>query len=226
MQLAAERVADERWTMIPVRVLLFDPARQCVDTQPVVSIKGPDGLVRPMPPIPCAPVAFPAWGTYSVRAPVLPGDLGYLLVSSVSMAQWLITGVDGAIPEAPRRQSLSDVIYVGGLHSFTAPPTPTTGLVVGSSVAYVQVTDPTVVLVEAPSIQLGLTATDPLTKWPPLATMLSQIQADIAALATTLALAAPAVGVQAGPGVPPLPAVTPTFTSVDPTTPTVKVTGE
>ena len=38
MQLAAENVSNARWTMLPVRVILYDPIKQCVDVQPVVAV--------------------------------------------------------------------------------------------------------------------------------------------------------------------------------------------
>ena len=231
MRLAAERVADTRWAMLPVRVLVFDPARQCVDVQPVVSVKGSDGEVRPMPPIFCSPVAFPAWGAYRVQAPVVPGDLGYLMVSSVPLAQWLLTGADGATPESPRRASLSDAVYVGGLHNYAPPPAPVASLTIGSAAAYVSITDPTVILVEAPSIQLGATAVDPLTRWPSLSTTLQDIINDIHRLANAINPVIPAVlttslATVPVPNPPPYPLVPPNNNLPLVSSATTKVTGE
>lgn len=104
---------------LPVRVLSYDPTKQQVKVQPVVQRVDDDGQVRPYPPIPACPVAFPAGGGFALSWDLVAGDEGLLIFQSAAIGQWVATGQESARPESGRRGSLSDGVFVPGIRPQT-----------------------------------------------------------------------------------------------------------
>ncbi len=121
------------FTALPGRITSYDPARMCANAQPVVKAGGGDSPVRDLPPLVCMPVLFPSGGGMSMTWDLAPGDGCFILFSSVSSSQWLTSGEEGANPESPRRQSLTDGFIIPGLRPFTNPlaSAATPGLTIG-----------------------------------------------------------------------------------------------
>ena len=109
------------WTAIPAKVKSYDPATGYADVDPVVRQLDAAGQVVDLPPIVCIPVLFPAGGGYSITWKLEAGDPCLVIFSSLAIAQWIQGGEEGANPEAPRRNSLSDGIIIPGIRPFSSP---------------------------------------------------------------------------------------------------------
>lgn len=120
---------------LPARVTAYDPARQCVDAQPLVyQAYADEGAVRRperLPIVTDIPVVFPGSGPFRITFPVVAGDIVLLVFASSSIARWKVTGREGD-PGDDRHHRLSDAIAIPGLASLASQPTeaPTDALVV------------------------------------------------------------------------------------------------
>lgn len=149
---------------LPCRVIAYDAAKQQVKVQPVIQRVDADGKVRPYPPIPACPVAFPAGGGYCLTWDLAPGDLGMLIFPSAAIAQWVSTGQEGVRPESIRRGSLSDGVFYPGIQPQTAPLATLAegGLAMGKAdaTAQIHISADGVVKVKGGEVQLGPSPTD------------------------------------------------------------------
>jgi len=109
------------WTAIPAKIKSYDPATGCADVDPVIRQLDAAGVVVDLPSVVCMPVLFPAGGGYSISWKLEAGDPCLVVFSSLSMAQWIQGGEEGANPEAPRRNSLSDGVIIPGVRPFSNP---------------------------------------------------------------------------------------------------------
>lgn len=147
------------FSALPARITSYDKDRTCADAQPVVKAGGGDSPVRDLPPLVCMPVLFPSGGGMSITWDLAPGDGCLVVFGSVSASQWLTSGEEGANPESPRRQSLSDGFIIPGLRAFTNPlaSAATAGLTIGldDGSAQILITPSGDITIKAGSVGIG-----------------------------------------------------------------------
>ena len=142
-------------TMIPARVLLYNPALQVADVtlQHNVVLNTDEGEAELIPTIvPQCPVAWPSGtaGTANIQLPLLPNDPGYLLMSDRSLERWITQGIP-VDPASGQTHSIIDgVFHPGGLRSLVDVMLPPI--------------NPLALLIEAPFINLGNGAVSPVVK--------------------------------------------------------------
>lgn len=120
---------------MPARVIAYDPVLQRaeVSTELLTVVGGNTPstaaieTVLPPVPLPMVPVVFPYGAAGGLTFPIGPGDTGLLVFADRSLDRWKTTGVAGD-PGAARAHSLSDGVFLPGLHPNTAPITPSTAL--------------------------------------------------------------------------------------------------
>ena len=189
----AESRNQERssFSALPGRITSYDPARMCANAQPVVKAGGGDSPVRDLPPLVCMPVVFPSGGGFSMTWDLQPGDGCLILFSSVSASQWLTSGEEGANPESPRRQSLSDGIIIPGLRPFTNPlaSAATPGLTIGldDGSAQILITPTGDITIKAGSVGLGDNPVDFVALAALVASNLTAIAASLASIPAPVA---------------------------------------
>jgi hypothetical protein len=108
-------------TVVPGRVLTFDPATQraSVELDQIISLKGEGGSRQLRPVIiPSAKVRFPvaSGGASYMTFPILPGDNGHVYISDRSLEKWdLSDGLTAVDPELRHTHNVVDGIFEPGL---------------------------------------------------------------------------------------------------------------
>ncbi|PIV98554.1 MAG: hypothetical protein COW42_13940 [Deltaproteobacteria bacterium CG17_big_fil_post_rev_8_21_14_2_50_63_7] len=126
----------------PARVVLYNPATQLADVDPLLSVYIDGELVDP-PTLRGVPVQWPRGGGGALTFPLVAGDVVYIIPAEVDLGPWEASEAAGA--PTPRRFSLSDVVAIPGVSS-RVQPLPAT--------AY----DPTAAVLSAAQVKLGSSA--------------------------------------------------------------------
>lgn len=106
-------------TMIPAKVLSYDPVQQKCIAQPLINVLLKDGRVIVFDPLEDIPVIFPSTSRSVVSFPMKVDDTVMLLFSQRSIDKWLSTNDTRTVnPEDFRKHDLSDAVAVPGLFSF------------------------------------------------------------------------------------------------------------
>jgi len=108
-------------TMMPAKIVTYDPAECKVDVEPVIKTLFSDETVIDMPIIREVPVNWLRTSTASLTFPLAPGDLGKLIFSEKSIDKWITSGALD-VPSDPRRFDLSDAVFEPGLYPFNESP--------------------------------------------------------------------------------------------------------
>lgn len=133
LKAAIERAALSMWTMMPGKIVDWDPEIQKASVQPLtrIAVPGTEGedlseseLVEDLPVISGVRVIFPRTKFAWIYLPVRPDTLCMLLFASRSIEKWLPVsdpGTDTYDPKDPRHHDLNDVVAIPGLYPFGMP---------------------------------------------------------------------------------------------------------
>lgn len=115
MQIATETSLSEVNTMMPGKIISYDPARNRAIVQPIQPKAMADGTSLEPPTIAEVPIAWGmgSGGTAGLTAPIKPGDGVMLQFSQRSLEGWL--SGNNMAPDDPRRFDLTDAVAVPGL---------------------------------------------------------------------------------------------------------------
>lgn len=129
-------------------VTRYSEDSQSVSVRPVVararSLETGVKTVKISQEIHNVPVWFFRCGGVGVTAPVVVGDYGLILYSSVSLELWKRLGGVGVDPRDDRRHDEGDAFFIPGAHPLTAPQTsaPTDALVLHAGDKVVRIGGP------------------------------------------------------------------------------------
>lgn len=161
----ARRATAEVNVSLPGVVLSYNSTTQTATVRPVVreSFEDDDEEVydTTFAPIPSVPVAHWRAGSFSIHAPLKPGDFVTLLVSDRSIDEFMATGSDDVTPQMLRRFDWTDAIAI----PMPPAPTPITGLldnafVLGADNVGITMTEAGQIKVEAAGDELLLVLSD------------------------------------------------------------------
>jgi hypothetical protein len=183
---AGTRTANARVRVsLPAKVVTYDPLTNTITAQ--IQIKDfffdEDGEreYESLPVIPSVPVQWPRAGGKIVRLPLQPGDGVLLVFSSLSLAEWRLTG-QVAEPKDSRRNSIGHCFAVPGAFPDTSPVSPADavevtagGMIVGEDGGAAQM----IVGGTVPGVRFGKTAVSPVALAVP-------VDANLAAVVTSL----------------------------------------
>jgi hypothetical protein len=141
-------------TSFPATVVVYDPVLQRATVQPTIRNRVDDidlGIERPEvtppAPIPNVPIVWPSGATWSLHAPLVPGDPVTVLVAERSTDEWRTAGSPDTIPASGRRFNLSDAVAFPGGRTFG--PNPVTGPIGAAAV------DPAAAVLAGALVKLG-----------------------------------------------------------------------
>ena len=180
-------------TATPARVQSYDAADQRAVVVPLLQRKTATGDLISPGPISDVPVIFQRGGGFAMAFPLAAGDVGLLICSDRSLDRWLDSG--GVVdPQSRRHHSMTDAIFLPGLHPWNDPITQTS-----SSSLLIGAEDGLPLIRMTPDGQVKITATalragDPDSVVPlsmatgsaSVATELAKIAASIANIATAM----------------------------------------
>lgn len=168
-------------TGLPAKVLVFDPATNSVDVQPLLlrARRDEDGVLTtfPLPVISRVPIEYPCGGGWSITWPLSVGDTVDLAFCERSLDRWKEAPPGDLVdPASTRKHDLSDAIAKPCLRPRTAPipnVSPTNLRIANDAGTVVVELGPNVVNVTAPTVNInaGLAATlrsilgEPLIEW-------------------------------------------------------------
>jgi len=109
-------------TSIPAKIETFDFATRKATILPLVNLRTAAGYILEMPAISGVPVIFPCAAGWSLVGPLSSGDTGLILISEVSLGNWLAGQGQQVDPEDETRFSLQDAIFLPGLYPYSAVP--------------------------------------------------------------------------------------------------------
>ena len=103
---------------MPAKVVSYDPDSRSVSAQPLVKRKyrneSGEIVSELLPIVTKVPVIFPGSGGVKISWEISAGDAVWLMVSSVSIEEWLING--GVVEaQSTRRHDLNDAVAIPGL---------------------------------------------------------------------------------------------------------------
>lgn len=123
------RAQEEVYTALPAVVEKYDPTLNQVDLKIAVKDvrRSEDGspVYFEFPIIPNVPVNLPRGGGMIISLPLQAGDSGLLVVSTLEVGGWELSGEAPAEPLNVSRQSLSSCTFVPGWFPITKPPSAT-----------------------------------------------------------------------------------------------------
>lgn len=105
------------------RVVSYDAATQKAKIQPVIRRyfqKDGQAVAQKIPQLVSVPVQFPVLGDFVVVGPLKPGNTGILLFTDRSIEEWKNQGGGDVTPQARRKNSPTDAVFVPGLSPFNA----------------------------------------------------------------------------------------------------------
>jgi hypothetical protein len=106
---------------LPVKVLSYRASEQKVEVQPLLKKKYfvKDTETR-LPVISDVPVQWPSGnlGKSMIHIPLVPGDLGIVVISERSLDLWLSGEGNEVSPADTRKHNLSDAIFIPGVRPF------------------------------------------------------------------------------------------------------------
>lgn len=122
------RAQEEVFTALPAVVKVYDPVTMSAVVELAVKLvrRSEDGspVYFECPLIPEVRVAFPRTQKYILSFPLEPGDCGILLVSTLDVGQWELTGIVPSEPLNVARQNISSCVFIPGWFSDVDPPSP------------------------------------------------------------------------------------------------------
>jgi hypothetical protein len=190
---AGTRTANARVRVsLPAKVVTYDPVTNTITAK--VQVKDfyfdEDGEreYEELPVLPSVPVQWPRAGGKIVRLPLTPGDGVLLVFSSLSLAEWRLTG-QVSEPKDSRRNSIGYCFAVPGAFPDTSPVSPADavevtagGMIVGDDGGSAQM----IVGGTIPGVRFGKFAISPIALAVPtdaaLATAVAAINTVIASL--------------------------------------------
>ena len=105
----------EARTATPARIQSYDATDQRAVVVPLLMRRAATGETIAPGPIADVPVIFPRGGGFALTFPLTAGDTGLLICSDRSLDRWLDSG--GVIdPQSRRHHSMTDAIFLPGLH--------------------------------------------------------------------------------------------------------------
>jgi hypothetical protein len=152
-------------TAMPARVVSFDRDAQTLSVQPVLKRKFRGVDPQPLPQIDDVPVVFPGSGDWWITVDIAVDSYVLLVFAERALESWLDQG--GILdPQIARKFDLSDAIAIPGINP--SPEALSPGVAADKitirkrdNSVYVEL-DALTAVVEAASIKLGATATQPL----------------------------------------------------------------
>lgn len=105
-------------TMLPGRIISYDPSNQQASVQPLIKKTYLNGKIDSMPIITNVPVVFPRSGGSSLTLPVDEGDTAILFFAERSLERWLSSG-DEVEAGLSRKFSIKDCVAMVGLLPLT-----------------------------------------------------------------------------------------------------------
>lgn len=117
----ADSVRSSIRTLVPAKIVSYDPLRRRATVQPSIRYRRPDGVVEDIPPIPSRPVGLPFGGGWIVSFELSPGDEVALAVFDRNVEGWLARGGIVDAPDA-RMLQLSDCMAIPMLWSSSRAP--------------------------------------------------------------------------------------------------------
>jgi hypothetical protein len=116
-QLIEQRLLDCHYCL-PGRIEKYDRATRKADVKPLLKKKD-NTAARALPIITNVPVTMPTANnnTAFIDFPIKRGDTGTIIFSERSLDLWLVQGGD-VDPKDPRKNDLSDGIFIPGLNPF------------------------------------------------------------------------------------------------------------
>lgn len=131
---SVERMLRSVYTMIPGRVVSYDPETQKATITPLIRVPIPGASLDPnassddqfteeIPDLVGVPIMFPRSKAARIYWPIYPDSLVMLVFSMYSLEKFLVTDMStGTVdPQDTRRHSLSDAVAIPGLYPFTDP---------------------------------------------------------------------------------------------------------
>lgn len=121
-----DQVLESFQIMMPGKVVSYDSTKQSASIQPLIQkayIDESDKRIpETLPQIHDVPVRHIGGSSGRITVPVVAGDYGMIIFSSLSIARWKLRGgiVD---PGDDRRHDLNDCVFEPGLHDFAHVPT-------------------------------------------------------------------------------------------------------
>ena len=100
-------------TMIPGRVLSYDPSTLTAKVEPLIKVKNADGEELELPALSEVPVIFPRTKKAVIQFPLEEGDGVALIIAEASLEEWWAGFVQA--PKDARRFALMDAVCVPGL---------------------------------------------------------------------------------------------------------------
>jgi len=117
---AIERRLEDVFVCLPGRIVLYDPATQMAQVQPLIKYPAPGQGTYLLPIIINVPVLFPRSSICYFSFPLLPGDLVTLIFADKSLDKFLQLGME-VDPEDNRIHYLNDAYAFPGGYPFTLP---------------------------------------------------------------------------------------------------------
>lgn len=105
-------------TVMPARIVSFDPDSQLASVQPLIDIVMKDGTTKPYPVIASVPVEFPSGGGFILTFPISSGDDCELTINQRCINGYIQTG-EQRPPEEYRMFHLSDAVARVGIRPQT-----------------------------------------------------------------------------------------------------------
>lgn len=145
-------------TATPARVQSYEAEYQRAVVVPLLQRKTSTGDLISPGPISDVPVLFPRGGGFAFAFPIAAGDVGLLVCSDRSLDRWLDSG--GVVdPQSRRHHSMTDAIFLPGLHPWNDPITQTSSssLLIGAEdgLPLIRMTPDGQVKITATAVRLG-----------------------------------------------------------------------
>lgn len=110
-------------TVLPARVIDYDPEQQKVTVEPTIVTKLRDGREFQIPAITKVPVVFPSTNNSLISFPLAKGDEVLVVFCERSLDEFLASDTNTPLAPADRRMfELTDAIAIPGLYGFKRNP--------------------------------------------------------------------------------------------------------
>ncbi len=192
----ADAVAEDVHTVLPARVLAYDPAKQTVDVEFCVRVAhvaaDDEPVYETLPNLSAVPVAFMRGAGFQFSFPLAAGDAVWVHTTEAAIGQWRATGAVPSDAEQTRRHPLGSAFAVPGAFAIGAALAGASGalLVIGRDTGDARIE------VSATNVAIGAGATDAAAKAGPISSYTSALEALLTTIAgATVPSTAPAVGV-------------------------------
>lgn len=146
-------------TSFPATIVVYDAAKQAATVQPALRARVDDVLLdqehpdlTPMPQLSGVPVVWPSGATWSLHAPLAPGDPVTVVVAERSTDEWRALGAVDNAPLDARRFDLSDAVCFPGGRATNPAAVPTSAPLPATAV------DVAALMVRGAQVKLGSTA--------------------------------------------------------------------